>query len=43
MHESLDESPNLTNIHIFRGGNAYLWRDFNVIFFETFSRFIEFF
>jgi hypothetical protein len=27
MHESIDESPNF----IFRGENAYLWRNFNVI------------
>jgi hypothetical protein len=25
MHESIDESPNFTNICIFRGENAYLW------------------
>jgi hypothetical protein len=43
MHESIDESPNFTNICIFRDENAYLWRDFNVIcsvhpFFHIFSK-----
>jgi hypothetical protein len=30
MHESIDESPNFTNICIFRGENAYLCGNFNV-------------
>jgi hypothetical protein len=43
MHESIDEGPNFTNICIFRGENAYLWRNFNVIcrvhtFFHIFSK-----
>jgi hypothetical protein len=43
MHESIDESPNFTNICIFRGENAYLWRNINVIcsvhtFFHIFSK-----
>jgi hypothetical protein len=43
MHESTGESPNFTNICIFRGENAYLWRNFNVIcsvhtFFHIFSK-----
>jgi hypothetical protein len=43
MHESIDESPNFTNICIFRGEDAYLWRNFNVIcsvhtFFHIFSK-----
>jgi hypothetical protein len=43
MHESIDESLNFTNICIFRGENAYLWRNFNVIcsvhtFFHIFSK-----
>jgi hypothetical protein len=43
MQESIDESPNFTNICIFRCENAYLWRNFNVIcsvytFFHIFSK-----
>jgi hypothetical protein len=43
MHESMDESPNFTNICIFRGENVYFWRNFNVIcsvhtFFHIFSK-----
>jgi hypothetical protein len=42
-YESIDEIPNFTNICIFRGENAYLWRNFNVIcsdhtFFHIFSK-----